>query len=220
MRETSATWQTHRREALTSIYVMTNTKRTVVANFSVSLDGYVTGPGGPADMSWVAKHAVSDQARESMTRFVNDGTTALLGRRNYEGFRGYWPAVGHDEHADPRDRAYGQWLDKVEKVVFSTTLTGTDWTGARIVNADPADVVRELREQDGGDIIVQNSLSLIRALLAADEVDRISMVLCPELSGGGVRLFEDGFPSTSWSLTNLTTADTGAVVLVYDRIRA
>lgn len=205
--------------AATTIYDMTNTKRTVIANFSISLDGYVTGPGGPADMSWVAKHAVNDQSREILTSIVNHGTTALLGRRNYEGFRGYWPAVGRDENADPRDRAYGQWLDTVEKVVFSTTLTETDWTGARIVDADPAEVVRELREQDGGDIIVQNSVSLIRALLAADEVDRITMVLCPELSGGGVRLFEDGFPSTSWGLTNVSTADTGAVVLVYDRLR-
>ncbi len=205
--------------ATTTIYDMTNTKRTVIANFSISLDGYVTGPGGPADMSWVAKHAVNDQSREILTSIVNHGTTALLGRRNYEGFRGYWPAVGRDENADPRDRAYGQWLDTVEKVVFSTTLTETDWTGARIVAADPAEVVRELREQDGGDIIVQNSVSLIRALLAADEVDRITMVLCPELSGGGVRLFEDGFPSTSWGLTNVSTADTGAVVLVYDRLR-
>jgi dihydrofolate reductase len=193
------------------------TKRTVVASFSVSLDGYVTGPGGPTDMSWVARHAVSDQARELMTQFVNNGTTALLGRRNYEGFRGYWPAVGQDENADPRDRAYGQWLDRVEKVVFSTTLTSTDWTGARIVNADPASVVRELRDQDGGDIIVQNSLSLVRALLAADEVDRIAMILCPELSGGGVPLFDKGFPSTSWNLTNVTSTDTGALALVYDR---
>ena len=206
--------------AATTIYDMTHTTRTVIANFSVSLDGYVTGPGGPTDMSWVARHAVSDQSRAILTRIVNGGTTALLGRRNYEGFRGYWPAVGRDENADPRDRAYGQWLDTVEKVVFSTTLTETDWTGARIVDADPAEVVRELREQDGGDIIVQNSLSLIRALLAADEVDRITMVLCPELSGGGVRLFEDGFPSTSWSLTDVATADSGAVVLVYDRLRA
>ena len=36
---------------------------------------------------------------------------------------------------------------------------------------------------------------------------------------GGVRLFEDGFPSTSWSLTNVNTTDTGAIVLVYDRLR-
>lgn len=195
------------------------TSRTVVASFSVSLDGYVTGPGGAADMSWVARHAVSDQARELMTQFVNGGTTALLGRRNYEGFRGYWPAVGQDENADPRDRAYGQWLDQVEKVVFSTTLTETDWTGARIVSGDPAEVVRRLRGQDGGDIIVQNSLSLIRALLAADEVDRIAMILCPELSGGGIALFDKGFPSTSWSLTNVTSTDTGALVLVYGRLR-
>ncbi|PRX99502.1 dihydrofolate reductase family protein [Allonocardiopsis opalescens] len=193
--------------------------RTVVANFSMSLDGYVTGPGGAGDMSWVARHAVSDQARDVLTQIVNGGTTALLGRRNYEGFRGYWPAVGRDENADPRDRAYGQWLDQVEKVVFSTTLTGTDWSGARIVSGDPAEVVRELRGRDGGDIVVQNSLSLIRALLAVDEIDRITMVLCPELSGGGIRMFDQGFPSTSWSLTNVTSTDTGALVLVYDRLR-
>src|SRR5690606_16744751 len=56
-------------------------RRRVVANLTISLDGYVTGPGGDADMSWVAKHAVSDQARDIMTRIVN-GTTAVLGRRN------------------------------------------------------------------------------------------------------------------------------------------
>lgn len=198
---------------------MTETNRTVVANVSVSLDGYVTGPGGETDMSWVARHAVSDQAREIMTQIVNGGTTALMGRRNYEGFRGYWVPVGQDENADPRDRAYGQWLDRVEKVVFSTTLTETDWTGARIVSGDPVAVVRQLRDQGGGDIVIQNSLSLIRALLAADEVDRITMLLCPELSGGGIPLFDKGFPSTSWSLTNVTSTDTGALALTYDRSR-
>jgi dihydrofolate reductase len=104
-------------------------------------------------------------------------------------------------------------------VVFSTTLTEADWTGSRLVSGDPVDVVRELRGQDGGDIIIQNSLSLIRALLAGDEVDRIAMILCPELSGGGIPLFDKGFPSSSWSLTNVTSTDTGALVLTYDRLR-
>lgn len=193
--------------------------RTVVANFSVSLDGYVTGPGGEEDMSWVARHAMSDQAIEILARIVNDGTTALMGRKNAEGFRGFWVPLGKDETADPRFRAYGQWLEQVEKVIFSSTMTETDWNGARIASGDPAKAVSELRDQPGGDIIVQNSLSLIRALLAADEVDQLSMVLCPELSGGGVKLFEEGFPSTSWSLTDVTSTDTGALVLIYDRAR-
>lgn len=194
------------------------TRRTVVANFSMSLDGYVTGPGGPADMSWIIRHAVTDQARDILTRVVN-GTTAVLGRRNAEGFRGYWVPVGQDENAEPRDRAYGQWLENVEKIIFSNTLTETDWNGARIVKGDPAEVIRELRNQPGGDIVINNSLSLIRALLAADELDRLIVMLCPELSGGGVRMFEDGFASTSWSLTDVTSSDTGALVLVYDRRR-
>ncbi|WP_152365443.1 dihydrofolate reductase family protein [Microlunatus speluncae] len=192
--------------------------RTVVANFSMSLDGYVTGPGGPTDMGWVARHAVSDQARDIMTRVVN-GTTAVLGRRNAEGFRGYWVPVGQDENADPRDRAYGQWIERVEKVIFSTTQTETDWNNARIVNDDPAKIIRELRQQPGGDIMINNSLSLIRALLAADEVDRLMVMLCPELSGGGVRMFEDGFASTSWGLSDVSSTDTGALNLIYDRLR-
>lgn len=43
-------------------------------------------------------------------------------------------------------------------------------------------------------------------------------MLCPELVGGGARLSEDGVPATSWSLTDLSTNDSGAIVLVYDRI--
>ncbi|GAB3748095.1 dihydrofolate reductase family protein [Microlunatus parietis] len=194
------------------------TTRTVLANFTMSIDGYVTGPGGPADMSWVAKHAVSDQARDILTRIVN-GTTAVLGRVNAEGFRGYWVPVGRDETADPRDRAYGQWIEQVDKVIFSTTQTETDWNNARMVNDDPAKIIRELRDLPGGDIVINNSLSLIRALLAADELDRLIVTLCPELSGGGVRMFEDGFPSTSWSLTDVVSTDTGALVLQYDRQR-
>src|SRR5690606_15704129 len=156
------------------------------------------------------------EARDIMTRIVN-GTTAVLGRRNAEGFRGYWVPVGQDENADPRDRAYGQWIEQVEKVIFSHTLTETDWNNARIVSGDPAGVIRELRQQPGGDIVVNNSLSLIRELLAAGEIDRLLVLLCPELSGGGTRMFVDGMPSSSWTLTDVTSTDTGALALTYDR---
>ncbi len=61
-------------------------------------------------------------------------------------------------------------------------------------NADPAQVVRELREQEGGDIIVLASSSVIRSLMRADELDRLSFTLCPEIVGGGARLLEEGLP--------------------------
>jgi dihydrofolate reductase len=192
--------------------------RRVVANLSLSLDGRYHGAGGEFDMGWIVPHAVTDAARDFMVRMSNTATTVILGRKNYEGFGGHWPTVARDENAEPRDRAVGQWLDVVEKVAFSTTLTEPTWSNSRIVDADPVAVVKELRSQPGGDIVVLNSVSVIRALLAADEVDRLTITLCPEVVGGGPRLLEDGLPASSWRLSDLTTSDTGALCLTYDRI--
>jgi len=191
----------------------------VVANVSLSLDGRVAGPAGDHDMSWIAPHAVTDGARQHLVEVIGTATTALLGRKNYEGFSSYWPAVADDEEADRRDRAFAQWLSSVEKIVFSRTLRQADWRGARIAAADPATTVRQLRKQDGGDIIVLASASVIRALLQTGELDRLSITLCPELPGGGPRLFGDGPAGSSWSLTSMRGTGSGAACLVYDRIR-
>jgi dihydrofolate reductase len=197
---------------------MPHSTRKVVANITLSLDGRTTGPAGPYDMGWIVPHAITDAARDGLLR-ITDGTTAVLGRINYEGFGSYWPAVAGDESADPRDRRFAQWFDDVEKVVFTTTLTEPSWQNSRIVSGDPVEVLRELRGQEGGDIWVLASQSVIRQLLVADEIDRLSINLAPQLVGGGDRLFGDDLPATSWSLTDLTTSDSGAVWLIYDRMR-
>jgi len=191
--------------------------RTVVANISLSLDGRVNGPGGDYDMSWIVPHALTDGAREHMLTVTRPASTALLGRKNYQGFGSYWPAVAGDPGADRRDRAFAQWLDAVEKVVFSTTLHEASWPGSRIVADNPAAEVRRLRKQPGGDIIVLASASIIRNLLAAGEVDRLSIMLCPALAGGGDRLFGDDLPGSAWSVTHTAPTGSGALCLLYDR---
>ncbi|WP_157252827.1 dihydrofolate reductase family protein [Nonomuraea typhae] len=193
--------------------------RTVVANIALSLDGRVTGPGGEYDGSWVVPHALTRGARSHMVAVTGTATTALLGRKNYEGFAGFWPAVADDEDADPDDRTFARWLNDVDKIVFSGTLGQTDWDNARLATTDPATAVKQLRKEEGGDIIVLASSSVIRQLLEADEVDRLSITQCPELLGGGARLFPDG-TAASWSLTAAHTTDSSAICLLYDRNRA
>ena len=194
--------------------------RKVTANITLSLDGRVNGAGGDYDMSWIVPHAITEAARDHMIRVTSPATTILLGRKNYEGFGGFWPAVADDENAAPQDRAVSKWMNETEKVVFSTTLTEAPWQNSRIVDADPADVVKQLRAGEGGDIIVLASASVIRALLAADEVDELSITLAPELVGAGARLFEDGLPGSSWRLADSTPTESGAVCLLFDRVRS
>jgi dihydrofolate reductase len=194
--------------------------RTVIGNISLSQDGKVSGPGGEYDMGWIVPHAITDAARDHMVAVTSPATTVLLGRKNYMGFGGYWPKVADDESADPRDRAFSKWLNSVEKIVFSSTLKEGNWENSRIIDADPAIVVEDLQQEDGGDIIVLASGSVIKRLLQADAMDRLSITLCPEVAGGGVRLFEDGLPPSSWSLRQSTVTESGALCLLYDRVRA
>jgi dihydrofolate reductase len=193
--------------------------RTVVANISLSLDGRTSGAGVEYDMGWIVPHAITNAARNHMIDVTTPATTVLLGRKNYQGFGGYWPAVANDESADPRDRAFSKWLNGVEKIVFSTTLKDATWENSRLVDAGPAQVIQELQQQSGGDIIVLASGSVIKSLLKADALDRLSITLCPELVGGGARLFEDGLPASSWRLRESVVTESGALCLVYERVR-
>jgi dihydrofolate reductase len=193
--------------------------RSVIANFSLSLDGRVNGPGGEYDMGWIVPHAITNVSRDHMVGVTSPATTVLLGRKNYQGFSQYWPTVADDDSADPRDRAFSKWLNSVEKIVFSSTLKEATWKNSHIIDADPVTVIKDLRGQKSGDIIVLASVSVIRRLLQADALDSLSITLCPEVAGGGARLFEDGLPPSSWTLRQSAVTESGALCLLYDRVR-
>ncbi|MEW2356549.1 dihydrofolate reductase family protein [Spirillospora sp. NPDC029432] len=195
------------------------TGRKVTANLSLTIDGRYNGPGGPEDFAAFAPYVTSEVARDHMTRIWQDATTALIGRINAEGFMGYWPPVAADDAADPRDRGYADWLVRTEKVVFSTTLAEAPWERTRVVNAPAVDVVTDLKSSGEGDILVNNSASVIKPLLAADMVDRLYLMIFPEIAGGGRRLFEDGLPATRWTLAHQETGKLGELAMVYDRAR-
>jgi riboflavin biosynthesis pyrimidine reductase len=72
---------------------------------------------------------------------------------------------------------------------------------------------------NGGPDGVQISIAGRRGLLEAGELDRLSITLCPELVGAGARFFGDGPAGSSWSLTEATPTNNGALCLLYDLIR-
>ncbi|MFI5793014.1 dihydrofolate reductase family protein [Streptomyces sp. NPDC051677] len=193
--------------------------RRVVTNMSLSLDGRYAGPDNPLDMSWVMPYAITDVARDHLTSLWEPATTALLGRVNAEGFLGFWPTVIGMEGADPRDEAFAKWLVDADKVVLSSTLGEAPWERTTIVDKPAAEAVADLRATEGGDILVLSSASVIKALLAADQVDRLALTVFPVFLGGGPRLFDDGLPAGKWTLAGQTAGEHGTLALVYDRVR-
>ena len=193
--------------------------RIVTGHIPLSLDGRVNGPGGEHDLGWTVRHALTGEARAQLLEVTVSASTVLLDGPAYQGFGGLWPAVAGDEDADPRDRLFARWLNEAEKILVSHTPTEPGWPNTRVAADDPAEIIRRLRQEDGGDIVVLASHRVIRRLLEAGELDRLSLTLCPELIGAGARLFGDGPAGSSWSLAEATPTSSGALCLRYDLIR-
>jgi dihydrofolate reductase len=191
--------------------------RTVIASVTVSLDGCSAGPGG--DLTGLVEQAGAPETMAWFAGVYSGANTALMGRTNYEGFYGYWPPVARDPESSPRGRDLALWLDEVEKIVFSRTLTEAEWSNARIADREPADEVAALKAAEGRDIMILNSASIIRALLDADLVDEMRLILVPVVLGGGLRIFPDGLPRSEWELASSAGLPGGTLGLQYRRRR-
>ncbi|MHC1563213.1 dihydrofolate reductase family protein [Actinomycetospora sp. C-140] len=188
--------------------------RTVSANITLSLDGFAAGPGG--DMSWLVETALHEQCAAGFAGYYRGVETVLLGRTNYEGFHGFWPAVADDPAADARSRDFSRWFDAVEKVVFSRTLAEATWTNARVAS-DLEATVEALRETGGRTISVFSSISVMQALLAADLLDELRITRVPTVLGEGVPFWTAAVARSAWALDSLQTIPTGAVVSLLRR---
>ncbi|MFC5749443.1 dihydrofolate reductase family protein [Actinomadura rugatobispora] len=68
--------------------------------------------------------------------------------------------------------------------VVSTTLESPlDWPDATVVSGDAVDVVARLKEESDVPLRSHGSLSMNRALMAADLVDRVQVTLFPVITG-------------------------------------
>ena len=66
---------------------------------------------------------------------------------------------------------------------------------------------------------MNSSPTVIKQLLADDVIDRLELLVVPEIAGGDARLFEAGLPATRWALARHEAGDQGELSLTYDRIR-
>jgi dihydrofolate reductase len=190
--------------------------RRIIAWASVSMDGYTSGPGGPAHDSWLYEHAGQEQTSAYFEGIWRGADTAILGRTNYVGFYSVWPQITRDPATDPRTRDLGAWLDRVEKVVASRTLTEAGWSNSRIVSDLEAEAAR-LKAGPGRDILVLNSASVIHTLLRAGLVDDIRVAVVPVLLGAGTPFFPAGGEESRWRLAQTATLGHGAVGLHWTR---
>ncbi|WP_131737727.1 dihydrofolate reductase family protein [Actinomadura roseirufa] len=169
----------------------------------ITLDGIVSDPDGSAGTplgGWAFRHGPETVAGDKfrLGAVLDDGVM-LLGRATWQLFSGLWPE---------RDDPFSQRMNAASKLVASRTLADTSaWANSTVMDGDLLDAVR--REER--DVVITGSLSVVRALMAADLVDEYRLLTFPTVLGGGERLFPAGTPTAY--LQCLSAESVGAAVL-------
>jgi dihydrofolate reductase len=146
---------------------------------------------------------------DGMERLGASSDAVLVGRQTFEDFRGYWP-----HHTDEPAGAY---LDRTQKYVVSSTMTDPRWQRSTILPGDPVEEVRRLKQSDGGDITLAGSITLAHAVLAADIVDEIRLMVFPAVQGRGRGLVAEGTSLPNLELVETQAFRSGVVLLRYKR---
>jgi dihydrofolate reductase len=148
--------------------------RKVVASEFVSLDGVVESPERWSIKFW------NDGIAEVKNGELFSSDALLLGRVTYEGSRPAWPQRSGDDFSDR--------MNGVPKYVTTGTLNTAEWNNTTILSGDVADEVRKLKDQDGGDILIGGSGTLVNTLLQEGLLDGLRLLVYPVVVGGGKRL--------------------------------
>ncbi|MFI5691110.1 dihydrofolate reductase family protein [Kribbella sp. NPDC051586] len=182
--------------------------RKIIASALVTLDGVAEDPGGYGGTSyggWALPYFGEESVRLSIEKLAGCDYF-LCGRRTYEMFAAAW---GNAEGP------YADRLRELPKLVASSTLKGALTWNATLLEGDAISALKQLKQQDGGDIIMYGNPTLLRSLLENDLVDELDLMLHPVLLGTGAKLFVEGTPSPKLTLDGHTVLDNGVSILTY-----
>jgi dihydrofolate reductase len=181
---------------------------------AASVDGFIAGPTGEIDMyptppeylahlcseygdalpSHVRQHL--DIADRPNKRF----DTIIQGRATYDAALsiGITSPYAH-----------------LRQLVVSTTLAADTDPAVEIVSGDVVERVRKLKAEDGLGIYLAGGAKLAGSLIG--EIDEVILKLYPIMLGTGIPTLDGEFDLTSLSRTDVTTFDSGHVILTYSR---
>jgi dihydrofolate reductase len=180
----------------------------VIYSTSISLDGFIAGPGD--DLGWVL-------IDEELHRYFNDESrdlaAFLYGRRMYELMAGYWPTADDDPSITAWEAEWARLWREKPKVVFSTTLEHVAWN-SRLVRGDVAAEIARLKAQPGGDLGIGGA-GLASEVIRLGLVDEYRLLVHPVVLGAGRLLFPALDAPAKLGLVETRTFGSGVVLLRY-----
>ncbi len=185
----------------------------IVVSENITLDGVIQDPGGDEGFKhggWVGHVQDRPAVGKAVLGDATGADAQLYGRTTYEYLAERWPS---------REGALADRLNAMPKYVVSSTLEDPEWNNSTVLRGDIVEEVSKLKDEVEGEIVIPGSIQLVRALIDADLVDELRLLVYPVVLGEGERLFAETGDRKDMLLTSSHDGD-GVTFLTYERDRS
>lgn len=179
--------------------------RELIADLFVTVDGYAGGRESPAFFGYSGPELFGWIEEQLATPH-----TMVMGAHTYRSLTGIVAFAGDGD-------ASGARMTELPKLVFSRSLRPPlEWANSTVISDDIADAVPNLKQQGGDPLRVIGSPGLVRSLLRLGLVDRLRLMLFPQILGAtGEQRIYDELPDLNLDLIETRTLDGRLVLLEY-----
>lgn len=170
----------------------------------ITLDGYFEGNEN-WDLSF--NEVIWGKELEQLSiEQLHSADYLVFGRVTYEGMAAYWTK---------EEGVIADLMNKIPKLVFSTTLKSADWNNSTLIKGNASAEIKKYKEQGDRDLYVFGSAILSETFVNDNLFDEYRIGIAPVILGIGRPLFRQGISSRNLSLVSTQQLSTGGVVLKY-----
>lgn len=180
--------------------------RKLIVKEWMALDGVFDADADKFEQ-WFLPYESEDRAEE-IKNTVLASDAFIYGRTTYEMLAPYWSSLKNNE------MGIADKLNSTPKYVVSTTLEKADWSNSTIIKEDVAEAISKLKQQPGGQILIDGSATLVQSLMETDLIDEYRFLVHPIIMGSGKRFFKDGSQAVL-KLVETKAFSSGVVLMVY-----
>jgi dihydrofolate reductase len=180
--------------------------RKVIFGGAISLDNYIARADNAVDwLLW------SDDVQAIMAEMWPRFDCMVMGRKTYDvSIEMTKRKKGKKGKEETEKNLFG-----METYVFSRTMKAGKRGGVEFVNSDPGEFVRELKKQEGKDIMVMGGGDLGKSLFEAGVIDEIGFNIQPVLLGSGIPLYHKMSRQIDLELIECRQLKGGCVYVTY-----
>jgi dihydrofolate reductase len=182
----------------------------LIYSMTVSLDGFIAGPGGEIDWS-----APDEELHRFHNEQVRELGAHLCGRRLYETMV-YWETAEENPSAAEHEIEFARIWKALPKIVFSSTLDEVEGN-SRLARDGVAEELGRLKARPGKDLAVGGA-GLASACIELGLVDEYRLFVSPVVLGAGTPYFPALKERIALELVETRTFGSRVVYLRYRRI--